>query len=188
VDQQSIARIKVYLEALKSFAAIFVFLLIILPCRHLQCASRVRYYFGMDQFIKELEQAHTAFTKTVNNILARAHKTAEDDAKRLQSAAAGVFGKASAMMKGNKANVKDDAAPRGKRRGRRGRRTGDELKALAEAAVDIIKAGGKEGVMALDVKSKLDGITGSVKQFVELHSDYKIKQEGSKRHTRYHLA
>jgi len=141
----------------------------------------------MDQFIKELEQAHTAFTKTVNGILNRAHKVAADDAKRLQSAAAGVFGKASATMLGNKVDAPVEASTKGKRRGKRGRRTAEELTALAQSAVDIIKSGGKDGVMALDVKSKLDGITGSVKQFVELHSDHKVKQEGSKRHTRYRM-
>ena len=139
----------------------------------------------MDQFTKELHKAHASFEKSVNDIVARARS----DMRKFESAAAGLVGKAKARVRGTVGEADESGEePAKRRKGKRVRRNTDQLRELAEGVVEMIRGSGKEGALALDIKKKFDGITGSVRQFVEKHTAHKIKQDGSKRDTRYRVA
>ena len=80
---------------------------------------------------------------------------------------------------------KDKPEPAGE--GRQARRSGEDLKTLAEEVVDFLKTKGREGARAGELKERFGKLSPGVKPFIEKHTDYKIKTEGAKAGTVYHI-
>ena len=80
---------------------------------------------------------------------------------------------------------KDKAEPAGE--ARQIRRSGEDLKTLAESVVDFLKTKGREGARAGELKERFGKMSPGVKPFIEKHTDYKIKTEGAKAGTVYHI-
>jgi hypothetical protein len=70
---------------------------------------------------------------------------------------------------------------------KRGRRSGGDLKALAEEVADFLKVKGREGARAAEIRERFGKLPPGVKPFVEKHTDYKIKTEGAKAGTVYFI-
>jgi hypothetical protein len=140
--------------------------------------------------IDELQQVHKTFQKTVADLVRLARQKAADEVAVIENMARGLVGRAGKHVEavtpatgGARGGKTKAGRPR-----KRIRRDVAQLKALAEQAVEVIKAAGKEGIAAGDLKRQIKGIDGSVKIFIEKFTRNKVKQEGKLRQTRYRIA
>jgi len=88
-----------------------------------------------------------------------------------------------------KARVKGDGSgiePTGtKRKGKRTRRSREELVQTAGEVVELIKGAGKEGATAKQIKAKFGNLLPSVNAWLKLYSPVKVKTTGAKSKMRY---
>jgi hypothetical protein len=139
--------------------------------------------------LEQLHQVNKAFLKSVSDLVQLAKRKAAEEVATIENVARGLIGKGNAAI--GKGAVAHGARPVGRPKGaknrKRIRRDITQLKALAEKAVSTIKAAGKEGISAGDLKRQVKGIDGSVKIFIEKFTDHKVKQAGKLRQTRYRI-
>jgi hypothetical protein len=140
--------------------------------------------------LEQLHQANESFQKTVSQLVHLAKLKAAEEVAVIENAAHSLIGKnagrpATLSPTGVSRHV---GRPKGSKNKKRVRRDGAQLKALAEKAAATIKAAGKNGISAGDLRRQIKGIDGSVKIFIEKFTNHKVKQEGKLRQTRYRLA
>lgn len=84
---------------------------------------------------------------------------------------------------------KKDKAKGGSEGGeKRTRRTEEDLKRDAEELANAIKGAGKDGAKGADLKLVAKPMAGqSIKDFIETHTDYKIRTVGERAQMRYHI-
>jgi hypothetical protein len=71
-------------------------------------------------------------------------------------------------------------------KGKRVRRTPEQLKAEAEKALATIRKSGKEGVSGKDIRKVVPGIGQNIKAFIEQNAGEKVRTTGAKASMRYH--
>ena len=78
------------------------------------------------------------------------------------------------------------AKPRGRTKGKRVRRSADQLKAEAARALGMIRKAGKEGIRGAEIRKAIPGVGQNIKTFVEKNTGEKIKTTGAKASMKYH--
>jgi hypothetical protein len=78
------------------------------------------------------------------------------------------------------------AKARGGTKGKRVRRSGEQLKAEAERALGMIRKAGKEGIRGAEIRKVIPGVGQNIKTFVEKNTGEKVKTTGAKASTKYH--
>jgi hypothetical protein len=91
--------------------------------------------------------------------------------------------RAKSMVSGNGTESTETTGT--KRKGKRTRRSREELVTMAGEVVALIKSKGKEGASAADVKSQFGNLLPSVNAWLKLYSPTKVKTTGSKSKMRY---
>jgi hypothetical protein len=76
--------------------------------------------------------------------------------------------------------------PRAGTKGKRVRRSAEQLKAEAERALGIIRKAGKDGVSGAQIRKVVPGIGQNIKTFVEKNAGEKIRTTGAKASMKYH--
>jgi hypothetical protein len=128
---------------------------------------------GIDELLKEQADIRRASEQRVQVIAEQVERLNE-----LYHSATGRYYVSSKKDKAANADAGDK---------RQGRRSSEELKAQAEEVVDYLKTKGRDGAKAGEIKERFGKLSPGVKPFIEKHTDYKIKTEGAKAGTVYHI-
>jgi hypothetical protein len=127
---------------------------------------------GIDELLREQAEVRRAAEQRVGVIA--------EQVERLNELYHSATGRYYVSSKKDKAA----AAPAEKKQGRR---SSEDLKAQAEAVADFLKAKGRDGATAGEMRERFGKLSPGVKPFVEKHTDYKIKTEGAKAGTVYFI-
>jgi len=76
--------------------------------------------------------------------------------------------------------------PRAGTKGKRVRRSANQLKAEAERALGMIRKAGKDGIRGADIRKVIPGVGQNIKTFVEKNTGEKVKTTGAKVSMKYH--
>jgi hypothetical protein len=74
----------------------------------------------------------------------------------------------------------------GRSKGKRLRRSAEQLKSEAQKVLGMIRKAGKDGIGGAEIRKSVPGVGQNIKTFVEKNTGEKIRTTGAKRKMKYH--
>src|SRR4051794_25753883 len=74
----------------------------------------------------------------------------------------------------------------GRAKGKRIRRSAEQLKSEAQKVLEMIRKSGKNGIGGAEIRKVVPGVGQNIKTFLEKNTGEKIKTTGAKRKMKYH--
>lgn len=149
------------------------------------------------QLQRILRQSDKLKQRMVKSLLRTMRKIDEERKERTADLdqAAKVIGKQLADL-GHRFGIKESAngkkrraggrQGRAKAKGKRIRRSPEQMKAEAEKALGMIRKAGKDGIGGAEIRKSVPGVGQNIKTFVEKNTGEKIKTTGAKASMKYH--